>query len=195
MKEQISVRDLVAEFKTNKIQNTKAAPNAVNDFLKNKLSIIAYVPFMDKQKIIDMVLEQSMHEEYGIKKVDSVGQFVGFLVAMIMAHTNLQFDENAVIDDYDSLCEAGLVEPIVDMFRKDYDEAGVLLKMVLAQKLEDNNLAAIVAKFLDGILDRLDGVGEVPKEAVGNIDLQKLIGTDFKEEDLAALKSLLDIFK
>ena len=191
MKERITVKDFVTEFKAKKIQDNRATPTGVSDFINEKLDFNTYVPFVEKYKMIDMVVERNMTENYGIVEIDSVGQFIGFLVAMMMSHTTLDFSDNPV-DDYDLLCEAGLIEPIVECFKKDYDEGSVLLNMICDQKLKGNNLTVVVAKFLNGILGKFDGVGETLKAVVGQIDLQKLVETYFKDGDLASLRALLD---
>ena len=191
MKERITVKDFVTEFKTKKIQDNRATPHGVSDFIKEKLDFNVYVPFMEKRRIINMVVEQNMSEEHGIVEIDSVGQFVSFLVTMMMSHTTLDFSDNP-IDDYDLLCEAGLIEPIVEHFKKDYDECSVLLSMICDQKLKNNNLTFVVSKFLDGILDKVDGFAETLKGVVSQVDLQKLAGTYFEDGDLTALKSFID---
>ena len=139
-----------------------------------------------------MVVAANITEENGIKKIDSAGQFVGFIAAMLIAHTNLEIDAENPIEDYDLICEAGLLEPIVAQFQKDYTECEVLLKMVVADTLEDNNLSAVVARFLDGILDNVDNIADAFKGIIEDVDINNLLGGNFQAEDLAKLKGFLD---
>lgn len=194
MKEKISVQDFCTEFKSKKIQNNKITPNGIDDFLAEKLEISPYISFDDKRKIAKMVVETNMTEEYGVKKIDSVGQFVSFVIAMIAVHTNLQFDTENAIGDYDLLSECGVLEHILAQFQKDYAECEVILKMVNADTLADNHLSFIVAEFLDGILDKLDGVGDTIKGVVEKIDLDKIINLGLNENEIAKVKSLLNKF-
>ena len=96
-----------------------------------------------------------------------------------------------------SLClaENGLLPLIVAEFQESYSECDTLLKMARASELEDNNVNAIVARFTTGILDRVDAVGEVLKNKFDDFDLKDILGTDFKQEDLAKLSSFLDKYK
>lgn len=190
----IRVKDLCEEFKNKKIQNNKITPNGIGDFLTEKLEITPYIPFDDKRKIAKMIIETNMTEEYGIKKIDSVGQFVSFVIAMIVAHTNLQFNAENLTGDYDLLAECGVLEHILAQFQKDYAECEVILEMAHADALADNHLSFVVAKFLDGILDQFDGVGDAIKGMVEKIDLDKMMNLGLNENEIVKVKSLLNKF-
>ena len=74
------------------------------------------------------------------------------------------------------------------------DEIDIILKMALAMEIEDNNTNALVGKFLNGILTKLDGVGEVLKDKLNGFDIKDILGADFKQEDLAKLSGFLNKF-
>ena len=141
-----------------------------------------------------MVVGKSIVEENGVKRVDPISQYISFVIAMLVAHTSLDITQDNPISDYDTLCETGLLEPIVMLFQKDYDECKVVLDMLVSQALEDNNFNVIVGKFLNGILNRLDIFTDTLKESIGNMDLTKLLGADFKEEDLVRLHNFLETY-
>lgn len=193
MENKITVVELVNEFKEKKIMNTKIEPNAVEKFIKEKLEITPYISFTDKRKITEMVVNQNITDEYGVIKIDSVSEFIGFIVAMLAAHTNLGFGTNPS-EDYDLLSESGLLEYIIATFKKDFDECNALLQMVRNDVLADNSLSVVVAKFLDGILEKLDGVGDTLKGVVEKIDLDKLMGLGLNEKEMDGLKKLLNKF-
>jgi hypothetical protein len=113
---------------------------------------------------------------------------------MLMTHTDLEIDQANPIKSYDALSEVGLLEPIIACFQKDYSECEALLKMTVADVLADNELNVVVAKFLDGVLSKLDGVGEVLKDKLDNFDLKDLLG-DINSEDLTQLKGFLNKLK
>ncbi len=188
----MNVQDFIQEFVDKKISNTKINPNAVEEFIKSKLKIRTFIPFVEKRKIVELVVSANITEEYNIKKIDSVGQFVGFVTSMLMAHTDLELDQVDPIKSYDALSESGLLEPIIACFQGDYSECEVLLKMTVADTLADNELSVVVAKFLDDVSNKLDGVVDGVKEMVGNVDLKELLGMNFEEKDLAKLKGFLD---
>lgn len=186
-----TVKDLVSDFQTKKIADTKIAPNAVSDYLNKILEIKTYLPFRTKRVIVETVISQNIEWVDGIKKIDSINEYIGFVTAMIAAHTNLEFSEDPVVD-YDLLSESGLLPKIIAEFQESYNECEVLIKMARTSELEDNNLEAIVNRFLNSILERLDGVGESLKGMLGNLNLQDILGGSFKEEDLTKLKGFLD---
>jgi hypothetical protein len=185
------VKEFVEKFKNDKVMNNKIAPNAVSDYLKKELEVKTYLPFRMKREIAEMVVAQNTEWVDGIKRNDSINQYIGFIVAMIGAHTSLEFGDDPVVD-YDLLAESGLLPQIIAEFQESYNECDILLKMALAAELEDNNINVSVARFLDGILKKLDDVGEVLKGAMGNLDLKEILGANFNNEDLANLKGFLD---
>ena len=190
----VNVKHFIEEFHNKKIQNTQIKPNAVSDYLKETLEIKEYIPFNTKRQIVEMVVAQNTKFVDGIKKNDAIGQYVGFVVAMIASHSNLEFSENPV-EDYDALAESGLLPQIINEFKADYSECDILLKMALAMELEDNNVNALIGRFLNKISSGLDGVLEVVMDKFGDFDLKNILGADIKEEDLTKLIGLLDKLK
>lgn len=174
----MTIIELVKEFKDRKIMNTKTNDHAVNDYLKSKITVTEYIPFMEKRLVAEMIVKENTEEVNGIKKNDAINQYVAFVIAMIQTHTDLEISKNPVAD-YDLLAESGLLTPIIEMFKVDYTECDVILKMCLAAELEDNSINALVGKFLSGISNMLDSVKE------------RFEGFDINEEDLAKLNSLL----
>lgn len=187
------VNEFVQNFKEDKVFNTQIKQNAVSDYLKEKLEIKTYLPFKMKRTLVETVVSQNIEWVDGIKKIDSINEYVGFVVAVLSAHTNLSFSDDPVAD-YDLLAESGLLPQIIAEFQESYNECDILLKMARASELEDNNINAIVARFTDGILNRLDGVGEVLKDKLGNIDVKDILGGAFKQEDLAKLSGFLNTY-
>ena len=191
MKEKISVQSFVNEFVEKKIMNNKMKPNAVEEFILSKLDITTYLSFNTRREIVEMLVDQIVTENDGIKRVDSVTQFLTFIVAMLASHTTLEFSDKPE-EDYDLLSKHGLLEPILATFQKDYAECDALLKAAIADELADNNLNVIIGKFLNGVLGKLDGVGDMLKGFTENLDLSKLLGENIKEEDVAKFIGLIN---
>lgn len=187
----MNILEFVKDFQDKKIQNNKLNEHAVSDYLKEKLEIKTYLPFREKRILAETVVSQNIEWVDGVKKIDSINEYVGFIVAVLSAHTNLSFSDDPVAD-YDLLAESGLLPQIIAEFQESYSECDILLKLARNSELEDNNINAIVARFTDGILQKLDSVGEVLKDQFGNIDIQNILGGAFKQEDLAKLKGFLD---
>lgn len=188
------VHDFVENYKAKKIINTQIKPNAVSEYLKETLEIKEYIPFNTKRQVVEMVVNQNTRLVDGIKKNDAIGQYVSFVVAMLVSHTNLEFAENPVAD-YDLLAESGLLPQIINEFKADYSECDILLKMALASELEDNNINVLIGHFLDKILKKMDEFSDVFKDKIEDFSLQDVFGVDFKEEDLAKLSGFLDKLK
>ena len=190
----ITVTDLVNDFRTKKIQNTKINDRAISDYLRDTLDIQTYIPFREKRMIAETVVAQNIELVNGIKKYDNINSYLSFVIATIAAYTSLKFSEDPIAD-YDLLAESGLLPLIIEEFKTEYNETNALLNMAIAAELEDNNVNVLVGNFLNDILEKLDGAGEIIKSVTGKIDVNKILGESFKEEDLAKLNDLLHKLK
>lgn len=190
----ITVVDFVNDFKTKKIQNTKINDHAISDYLRDTLEIQTYLPFREKRIIAETVVAQNIELVDGIKKYDNINSYLSFIIATIAAYTSLKFSEDPIAD-YDLLAESGLLPLIIEEFKAEYNEIDVLLKMAIAAELEDNNVNVLVGNFLNSILEKLDGAGEVIKSVAEKININEILGESFKGEDLAKLNDLLHKLK
>lgn len=184
----------VQEFKDKKITNSKIAPDAIGNFIKEKIEITPYLPFRAKRELAELVVKQSTPEVGGIKRHDAIESYMRFVIGTIETHTDLKFNIDDPVADYDLLAESGLLMPIISTFQADYDECNAVLKMALDAELEDNNLNVQIGKFLNGILAKLDGVGDALKGMLEGIDLGQILGGNFNQEDLTKLKSFVDSY-
>lgn len=190
----MKINEFVDAYKAKRFVNSKTGADERSEYLRKELEIKSYIPFREKRKIAEMIVTQNIKEVDGIKKYDSISGYVGLVVASIIAHTNLQFGDD-VVADYDLLAESGLLARIIAEFQGSHDEIDIILKMALAMELEDNSVNALIGRFLEGVLKRLDGVVDGVKAMAGKADLKELLGMNFKEEDWAHLKGFLDRIK
>jgi hypothetical protein len=186
----ITVKNFVEDFKAKKIMNTTINPNAVADYIEKTLEVKKYLPFNLKRQVVEMVVKENITIERGVKKSDAISQYVSFVVAMLQAHTNLEFSDDPTAD-YDVLAESGLLASVIETFKQSYDECDILLKMALANELEDNNLEALIGRFLDELLDMADDITYSIENKIDGIDVQKIIGEFLKPEDLEKLSVFL----
>lgn len=187
----MTVKNFVDAYKAKKFMIIKNnGVDEKSEWLRKELEIKDYIPFREKRKIAEMIVEQNIEEVDGIKKYDSISGYVSLVVASISAHTNLEFSTDPVAD-YDLLAESGLLPQIVAEFQGSHSELDIILKMALEMELEGNKTNALVGRFLNQILGMLDGVGDALKGALDGFDLQSVLG-DFNQEDLNKLGSFLD---
>ena len=180
----MKISEFCDAYKAKRFMNTKQGVDEKSEWLRNELEIKSYIPFREKRRIAEMIVEQNISIEDGIKKYDDIGSYVSLVVASIMAHTNLQFEQEDPVADYDLLAESGLLPQIIAEFQGSHEEIGILLKMAVASELEANNTNVIIGHFLDGVLKMLE-----------NLDLTKIFGAKIKEEDVAKLIGFLDKIK
>ena len=186
----MQIKEFVDAYKAKRFMNIKTAADERSEWLRSELTIRTYIPFREKRQIAEMIVAQNINEVDGIKKYDDINSYVSLVVASIVAHTNLEFGDD-VIADYDLLAENGLLPQIITEFQSSHEEIGILLKMAITSELEDNNINVLVGHFLNSILKNLDGMGEVLKDKLDDLDVKDLLG-DIKQEDLAKLSGLLD---
>lgn len=190
----MTIKEFVDAYKAKKFMNTKQGVEERIEWLMKELEIKTYLPFKEKRKLAEMVVDQNINVVDGIKKHDEINSYLCFMVGVVAAHTALEFGPDPVAD-YDLLAESGLLPIIVAEFQQDYTECDVILKMALAMELQDNNVNVLIGHFLDGILKKLDGVGEAMKGMLGDFDLKDVLGADFNKEDLAKLSGLMNRLK
>lgn len=190
----MQIKEFVDAYKAKRFMNIKTAAEERSEWLRTELAIKTYVPFREKRKVAEMIVEQNISEVDGIKKYDDINGYVSLVVASIVAHTNLKFGDD-VVADYDLLAESGLLPQIIAEFQGSHEEIGILLKMAIASELEDNNINVIIGHFLDNILKHLDDLSEALKVKIESLDLKDILGTDFKQEDLAKLSGFLNKLK
>ena len=180
----MDIKTFVENYKAKKFMTAlKSGVDEKSEWLRKELEIKNYIPFMEKRKIAEAIVEQNIEVVDGIKKYDSINGYIGLIVASIMAHTNLKFSMDP-IGDYDLLAESGLLSLIIAAFQESYNEIDVLLKMALAMELEDNNASALIGRFLDSVLKKFDNISKL----LGNINLNKI----FDEESAAKIVGLFN---
>ena len=123
-----------------------------------------YIGIDTKRRIAQLVLENCTEVVDDEIRIDSVERYILFIITVIMAHTNLEFkneedEEYSSIDDYDMLCESGLLVKVIDTFKDDYASCQEILNMMTADIMQGNmTIEKKIGKFLDEIQDLLSGV-------------------------------------
>lgn len=151
-----------------------------------------YIGIMNKRKIAELVLSNCMYEVDGEIRVDSVERYILFTIAVISAHTNLEFEyeDGLVIEDYDALCRSGLLIKVIATFEDDYASCQEILNMMTADKLQESmTIEKKLYQFLDGIKYSLDSV---LNDFVELLNLDSLKDLNLDKDALLRLSSLFN---
>lgn len=187
----MKIKEFIQEFKDKKIQNTKLNENAVFDYIKNTLEVKEYLPFVQKRELCAKVLEASCTKNGAIVEVDSVSRYMIFTISLLTKYTNLEFentDDEDAIDQYDMLCQNGLLNPILGVIGGEYEKCNNILNMMMADiDANNNNVAAVFDKALQQVLDSVDRLVNTFADKVDDLKL------DLSQLDIDKYKGILDL--
>ena len=118
------------------------ASDDIVKYIKKQLGIKDYLPFAEKKSLCADVLSSCTTVINGYTHNDSVERYFAFTMAMISAYTNLELSDE-LQDDYDMLCQNGLLNFILDAIGTEYASCNNLLNMMVNDVVEDNSHYAI----------------------------------------------------
>lgn len=185
----MKVQELVEFVGTSKNKMLKA--DQLQSLLQKHLEVKQYINIKEKKQLVDGIVNACILYEDGVFKFDDIEKYVVFIMKTIEAYTNIELSED-IEGDYDMLCRAKILEPIINTFKKEYDDVNVLLSMKCDYILSGNTIEAQLGKFLSNISDKIDDFSMVLKNIVENFDISKL---PIKAEDLTKLMSFINIQK
>jgi hypothetical protein len=159
------------------IEAVKKNPNQANVVCK-KIVKTKYIPVLEKRQMAELVYENSTDIENGVVKVDSLSKYLIFTLLMLTKYTELEFsvDDNGAateeaIQEYDMLCEHGLINKIIAEFEEDYVRANEIMNYVFQDNLAVNNtVEAVVGKTATSLLNIVDGFSNTLSNNVDNIN-------------------------
>ena len=190
----MTIKNFIEEFQAKKIMNTPIAPNAVATYLKNELEIKDYVPFAEKRELCANVLNAcNTRDDSGLVKVDSVSRYIVFTISIISKYTNLEFSsgedaEFDSLDEYDMLCQSGLLNPIIEVIGEEYVTCNNILNMMMSDiEANNNTVEAVIGNALGKVTDSIDGLIGTLAEKVKELNL------DLNQIDINKYKGLLDL--
>lgn len=185
----MNTKNLVELMSKNKAKLLK--PEQIQAFLKRELDVKEYLSIKDKKVLVQDIVNECILYDDGVFKFDDIEKYIVFTMKTIAAYTNLELSED-IEEDYDLLCEAKLLESVINTFKKEYDDVNVLLQMKCDYILSGNTIEAQLGRFLDGISEKLDGVLNGLADKIGNFDLQNL---PVDADSLQKLISFINISK
>lgn len=190
----MTIKEFLEKFKNDKVINTKVAPNAVSEYLRKELEVKDYLPFAEKRELCANVLEAcNTKDDSGFVKVDSVSRYIVFTISIISKYTNLEFSsgedtEYDSLDEYDMLCQTGILNPILEVIGEEYATCNNLLNMMMDDIIANNNtVEAMLGNALGKVTDSIDGLIDTLADKVDELNL------DLSQIDIDKYKGLLDL--
>lgn len=190
-----NIQNFIKGFKEKKIMNTKATPNAVSDYLRKELEVKDYVPFAEKRELCERVLNAcNTKKGNGLVETDSVTRYIIFTISVISKYTNLEFSsgkdtEFDSLDEYDMLCQEGLLNYILDVIGEEYVTCNNILNMMMSDIVANNNtIENVIGNILGKIGESVDGLIDVLAEKVEDMEL------DLNQIDINKYKGLIEMF-
>ena len=192
----MTIEEFVNEFKSKKIINTKLDPEAVSNYIRKELEVKDYVPFAEKRDLCANVLNAcNTKDSNGLVKVDSVSRYILFTIAIISKYTTLEFssgkddEELDSLDEYDMLCQANLLDPILEVIGAEYVTCNNILNMMMSDVVANNNtIESVVGHTLGKISKSVDGLLGALTEKVEDMEL------DLSQIDINKYKGLIEMF-
>ena len=174
------------------IEMAKKNPTQTSNVCK-KIVKTKYIPVLEKRQLAELVYENSIGEENGLVKVDSLTKYLVFTLLMLTRYTELEFsvDENGAateeaIREYDALCENDLINKIIAEFEEDYARANEIMNYVFQDNLAVNNtVEAVIGKSADHLLGIIDGFSNILSNKVEEMNL------DLSDLDVGKLENIM----
>ena len=178
----MTIKEFVDAYKAKNFMNTKQGVEERIEWIKKELSIIEYIPFDKKQAIAQTVLASCSTIKDGVIAMDSIQKYMLFTMAVLSTYTNLESDEDmSLSDSYDILCscqvgDGTMLDAIIKTFEIEYSRCNDILNMMTADLLAENNIEKQVGKFLSGLSEKINKLGDGLIDKLGdfNMDLSQL---------------------
>ena len=187
----MKINEFVEAMNQSKIKILKTEQK--QEYIKNILEVKSYLSIKDKKQLVRDIVNECILYEYGMFKFDDIDKYVCFTMKTIETYTNLKLSTD-MDNDYDMLCEAGLLSSVINTFAEEYESVNLLLQMKCDYILSGNTIEAQFGKFLDNVSDKLDVLVQAFATKVNNIDIGKLLG-EINPEDISKILSFVKSIK
>jgi hypothetical protein len=176
----------IAEF----VNDVKNGEKAASNLMITK----KYISSDEKVRLAKTVIDDSVEYDRGFIKCDSYKKHLSFIFGFIELHTDLCFADDWIdkMQEYDALCENGLIDVIIGSLRDEYENALMILDMLCNDVLADNSIEASVARLTQSVSENLDVLVGALTDKLEDFDIEKIIPKDL---DLNKLTRLLNKVK
>lgn len=166
--------------------------NELVESIKNKdfeiekaLEVKKYIPVMEKKAFAMDVIATCTDDIDDFISVDRFYMDIYFDMNMIKTYTNVEvasdFDE--MIEQYDLLCEHGLMNKLINLFEDEYLAVHSILKGQLKELLVQNSMEAQIVKVTNKINKVID--------MLGNIDINSLLSEGVSAEMISNIAGMI----
>ena len=161
---------------------------------KDIIEFISYIPFVKKKIMCESIADSCIKEENGMITCDHCMKQLTTDIMLINNYTNLEFNEESYVEEYDYLCENDILNYIVDKINE--TETYFIQDMVWEEI--ENRMR--VSNSIEGILTR--GVNKIADIINTNLNSKqiksiiKLASKEFKNfqpEKLQILNDMLNV--
>lgn len=157
----------------NNPKNKMLKSDQLQQLIAKTLEVKNYISIKDKKNLIDDIVNNCIIYEDGVFKFDEIDKYIVFTMKTIASYTNLELSVD-METDYDMLCEAKLLNLVVDSFFSEYENVRSMLQMKCDYILSGNNIEAQFGKFLTGILDKVDVFADALSSKISDFDFNNL---------------------
>lgn len=180
----VTVKDFVKSLKN------RSSDDARRVYLEGTLAIKDYERYEVVCAICDQIVASSYFTEDGQFKIDSCKKYLMYVSALLNTYTNIRFDENDALGDFNLLQRYGLVDVIIGYIP---DAQVAMFDSVLNMKSNDLmtnyyephafireqviKFAPLIHKWIDSFLD-------VAEDVIKEIDMNKIKQVLSKEENI-----------
>jgi hypothetical protein len=186
-----TIKEFCDAYKAKRFMVTKNGVDEKVEYLKTELELKEYIPFVDKRELCEKVIDACCTKENGSIKVDSVTRYIIFTISIISKYTALEFNSGEdydSLDEYDMLCEAGLLNPILALIGDEYATCNNILNMMMDDVIANNNtVEAVLGHNLGKVSDALDDLIGAFADKVAEMEF------DLNQIDIDKYKGLLDL--
>ena len=187
----MTIKEFCDAYKAKRFMVTKNGVDEKIEYLKKELELKEYIPFADKRELCKAVIDACCTKEGGLIKVDSVSRYIVFTISIISAYTALEFssgEEYDSLDEYDMICEAGLLNPILALIGDEYATCNNMLNMMMEDVVANNNtVEAVLGHSLGKVSDAIDDLIGAFADKVAEMEL------DLSQIDIDKYKGLFDL--
>lgn len=167
----MKVNEFIEVITNNKNKMLKGVQ--LTELLNKTLDVKKYIGIKEKRALIDDIINDCILYEDGMYKFDDIDKYIAFTMKTIAAYTNLELSDD-IENDYDALCEAKLLNTVIETFNGEYENVNLLLQMKCEYILSGNTIESQFGKFSTGVMEKVDVLVDTLSNNIEKFDVKNL---------------------